>query len=320
VSTDRIRRQGLAPLRLRGSPDGEGEPLPGLEAPHDGGFPQAVAASEVAPPSEDRAGLDGDAGREPGAVEVVGKPGTPRREHDTVAAGPGPVSAAVGRRAPFGPIERLDHDRLVAEQHASLRSPRRRYCVPARVLFRLMDVVYGKARTLEKFRVLELVARVPYQAWENVAYVAVTHTARQPGFARRVFERVRTSRWEQDNEQWHLLILEELTAAGPRQPWIRSRLVPQVLAFAYYQLSWFLFALRPASSYRLNADFEDHAEHEYALLVQEQPEWEQMPYEGSFTGDFGAYRSLADLFRQIGYDERLHKLESEAHIARARFS
>ena len=40
-----------------------------------------------------------------------------------------------------------------------------------------MDALYGTPRTLEKFRVLELVARVPYQAWENVAYVAVTHTA-----------------------------------------------------------------------------------------------------------------------------------------------
>jgi hypothetical protein len=28
---------------------------------------------------------------------------------------------------------------------------------------------------------------------------------------------------------------------------------------------------------------------------------------------------LADLFRQIGYDERLHKLESEAHMAAPRF-
>ena len=95
--------------------------------------------------------------------------------------------------------------------------------------------------------------------------------------------------------------------------------VPQVLAFVYYQLSWFMFAVRPAWTYRLNADFEDHAEHEYAQLVEEHPEWETRPTTGSFTADFGAYDSLADLFRQIGYDERLHKLESEAHMAAPRF-
>ncbi len=232
----------------------------------------------------------------------------------------GPVSSAIGDRPPFGPMQRLDHDQLVEEQRITLASPRRRYSPSSRVLFRLMDLVYGETRSLEKFRVLELVARVPYQAWENVAYVAMTHTANEPSFARRVFDRVRIARWEQDNEQWHLLILEELTAGKPRRGFVRSRVIPQVLAFTYYQLSWFLYALRPSRSYRLNADFEDHAEHEYALLVQEHPEWEHVPYTGEFTTDFGDFASQADLFRQISFDERLHKLESEHMAANPRFA
>jgi hypothetical protein len=232
----------------------------------------------------------------------------------------GPVSRLVATRPAFGPMERLDHDRLVAEQQRSLESPRRAAGLSARLLFKLMDLIYGEERTLEKFRVLELVARVPYQAWENVAYVAVTHTARQPGFARRVFSRVRVSRWEQDNEQWHLLILEELTRDAPRRSWLRSRVLPQVIAFAYYQWSWLTYAIRPAWSYRLNADFEDHAEHEYALLVEEHPDWETTPFVTSFGDEFGEYASLADLFRQIGYDERLHKLESESHLSAPRFN
>jgi hypothetical protein len=164
------------------------------------------------------------------------------------------------------------------------------------------------------------VARVPYQAWENVAYVAVTHTSRQPHFARRIFDKVRVSRFEQDNEQWHLLVLEELLEDDPtRRGFVRHRVVPQILAFVYYQLSWLLYVVRPAWSYRLNADFEDHAEHEYASLVEEHPEWETTPYTGSFTDDYGHYASLADLFRQIGYDERLHRLESEHRMADPRF-
>jgi ubiquinol oxidase len=237
----------------------------------------------------------------------------------TMTTGSGPVSDAIANRAPFGPMERLGHADLVREQQASLRSPRRRYCISARVLFALMDRLYGRERTLEKFRVLELVARVPYQAWENVAYVAVTHTASEPRFARRVFDSVRASRFEQDNEQWHLLIMEELTAGTPGSSFLRSRIVPQVLAFAYYQLSWIMYAIRPAWSYRLNADFEDHAEHEYAHVVEEHPEWEALPYDGEFTADFGDYDSLADLVRQICYDERLHRLESEARMAAPRF-
>jgi len=231
----------------------------------------------------------------------------------------GPVATRISGRPPFGPMEQLDHEHLVREHEVSVRSPRRRAGLSARMLFWLMDVAYGRERTLEKFRVLELVARVPYQAWENVAYVAVTHTAREPEFARRVFDRVRVSRWEQDNEQWHLLILEELTRELPRGSWLKSRVLPQILAFGYYQLSWIMYAIRPAWSYRLNADFEDHAEHEYASLVAEHPEWESTPYTGSFVDDFGRFDSLADLFRQICYDERLHKLESETNMGSARF-
>jgi hypothetical protein len=42
-----------------------------------------------------------------------------------------------------------------------------------------------------------------------------------------------------------------------------------VIAFAYYQQSWLLYVIRPKWSYRLNADFEDHAEHQYMLFVDE---------------------------------------------------
>jgi hypothetical protein len=80
------------------------------------------------------------------------------------------------------------------------------------------------------------------------------------------------------------------------------------------------YAIKPSWSYRLNADFEDHAEHEYAQMVQEHPDWESQPFDSEFSGDFGHYDSLADLFRQIGYDERLHKLQSEAAMAAPRFT
>ena len=230
------------------------------------------------------------------------------------------MDTAPPRSEPSGAPPRLTADQLKTEQARTLASPRRRYGVAARVLFALLDVLYGRPRTLSKFKVLEVVARVPYQAWESVAYVAVTHRYSRPSFARRIFDRVHESRDQQDNEQWHLLILEDLTGGSGRRSFVRSRVIPQLLAFAYYQLSWFMFAIRPAWSYRLNADFEDHAEHEYALLVSEHPGWEEAAYHGEFTIDFGAYDCLADLFRQIGYDERLHRLESEARMTAPRFA
>jgi ubiquinol oxidase len=96
--------------------------------------------------------------------------------------------------------------------------------------------------------------------------------------------------------------------------------IPQALAFVYYQLSWLLYVIRPAWSYRLNADFEDHAEHEYAHLVTEHPEWETEAFDSAFADDYAHLDSLADLFRQIGYDERVHKQKSLAAMHGPRFN
>jgi ubiquinol oxidase len=219
-----------------------------------------------------------------------------------------------------GAPPKLAHEDLIAAQRETLSSSRRTYGVPARILFNTLDVIYGKSRTLSKFKVLELVARVPYQAWEQTAYIAITHVHERTQMARRIHDRLVESRAQQDNEQWHLLILDELIGQrGIHEGRIKFFWVPQLIAFIYYQLSWLLFVIRPGWSYRLNADFEDHAEHEYAHLVEENPAWETEPFRSQFTADYGEYDSLADVFRQIGHDERIHKLESEAQLATPRF-
>ena len=230
--------------------------------------------------------------------------------------------AKEGLKAPRaqGAMAQLTHQELLASHARTLDLPRRKYGLSARFLFALLDLVYGKARTLSKYKVLELVARVPYQAWEQVAYIAITHTYSRPDFARRIFDRVTESRSQEDNEQWHLLILEELLVKqGAREGLVPFTVIPQALAFVYYQLSWLLYVLRPSWSYRLNADFEDHAEHEYAFLVQEHPEWESEPFDSAFAADYAELGMLADLFRQISYDERIHKEESVAAMQRPRF-
>jgi ubiquinol oxidase len=219
-----------------------------------------------------------------------------------------------------GAMDQLSHEELAKIHEETLASPRRSYGLGARVLFALLDAIYGKGRTLSKFKVLELVARVPYQAWEQVSYIAITHTKRRTDLARRIFDRVTESRAQQDNEQWHLLILEERIAQGDsREDRLRYSLVPQLLAFVYYQLSWLLYVIHPAWSYQLNADFEDHAEHEYAALVAEHPEWDNEVFQSAFAHDYGPVTTVADLFRQISYDERIHKEESLARMNQPRF-
>jgi ubiquinol oxidase len=215
----------------------------------------------------------------------------------------------------------METSELRAEQEKTLAAPRLRYGLLARLLFIGMDVVYGRKRTLQKFKVLELIARVPYQSWENVAYIAMTHKYGDPRFARRIFEFVAEAREQQDNEQWHLLILSEMTHRKRiEEGFLRFRLIPQLIAFFYYHISWLLYVIKPRLSYTLNAHFEDHAEHEYMEFVRENPGLEQTPFESAFENDYGSFASEADVFRRIGLDEREHKEESILRMEQPRFA
>ena len=79
-----------------------------------------------------------------------------------------------------------------------------------------------------------------------------------------------------------------------------------------------MFLIAPAASYRLNADFEDHAEHEYMTFVAAHPELEARPWDCPGAEGYGHFASVADLVRQIGCDERHHKDESLARMAEPR--
>ncbi|OGW81350.1 MAG: hypothetical protein A3C47_06760 [Omnitrophica bacterium RIFCSPHIGHO2_02_FULL_51_18] len=145
---------------------------------------------------------------------------------------------------------------LKNEQETTLLTRRRDYGLLAQFLFMTLNLFYGRKRTISKFKVLEVIARVPYQAWEHVAYIAMTHT----------------------------------------------------------------YSMKPSWSYALNADFEDHAEHEYMEFVEENPALDDVPFESDFKEDYGDFQSVADLFRRVGLDERIHKEESLSRIESARFS
>ena len=147
-----------------------------------------------------------------------------------------------------------------------------------RALFKIMDIGYGQNGTIVKFVMLEYIARVPYQAWERMGYLALAKHRRRSALARRVFGRIVQTRAEQDDEQWHLLILQDLAQRrGLRHSFVRHRLAPWLIAFFYYHVCWLLFLVAPEWSYRLNAHFEDHAEHEYMGTSPRTRSWKPSP-------------------------------------------
>lgn len=214
----------------------------------------------------------------------------------------------------------MSHEELKTQQEVTLARPKMRAGIPARVLFALMDVVYGRTATLSKFLVLEVVARMPYVAWEQVSYVAITHASADPTFAKDIHENVEESREQQDNETWHLLILEEIIHKKKhKRDVIRLRILPQILAYMYYHISWLLFVVKPKWSYKLNAEFEDHAEHEYMKYVVDHPEVDDEKWESALKDTYGDYDMFGDVLRRIALDEREHMLKSLEHIENARF-
>ncbi len=185
-----------------------------------------------------------------------------------------------------------------------------------RCMFVAMDLIYGKAREIDKFLVIEILARYPYWAWEVGSYLRLTRDYANPNFAEksesdRAWHHIKLGRKSQDNEQWHMFILEDLMRQkGMKRRFLKHFLLPRFLAFGYYFLTRIMYRVRPAWSFDMNARFESHAEREYAQAVVDHPEWEDEEIDTEYFVYYPRVKTMADLFRRISLDERDHKFES----------
>ncbi|MDO8803078.1 MAG: hypothetical protein Q7R35_01485 [Elusimicrobiota bacterium] len=196
---------------------------------------------------------------------------------------------------------------LKKEQEATLTRPVRAYGVLARLLFRAMDIFYGKELTLGKARLLEILARVPYQAWEIRQYHRMNTCFSEKPAVAEAEDIIGWGREAQDNEFWHLQVInEKIIQEGITLNWFKDIFVLPVAAFQYNIFSRFLALLDIQAAFRLNADFEDHAEHEYMSFVRKHPELDEQPAVSSLLKDHRALKTWGDVFRRIALDEREH--------------
>lgn len=197
------------------------------------------------------------------------------------------------------------------EQEATLARPRMRYTVAAKFFFGFMDFVYGKPMTIPKIKLIEILARIPYQAWEIKAYWRLTFGYRDEKIRDEGVRLVRLGRLSQDNEFWHLILaVEKIREDNIRESGFWFVFMPKVLALGYavFARTLALFSLR--SAFHFNAMFEDHAEHEYAAFVRDHPELDGQPVRSELAKQFGNPATWGDVFRHIGLDERVHMNES----------
>ena len=205
---------------------------------------------------------------------------------------------------------------LRIEQQVTLTAPHRRSNPVVLVLNVFISLLYGRRASLAKFLVLEHLAQVPYRTWERVAQRRIARTHGRSNLARRIKDRVAEARSQLDNEQWHMLVLEDLLARRRhRLGGLRFRVLPRLIAAPWHLVSWLLHLVRPAWSYTLNAAFEQHAEQEYMRFVSANPQFEHEPFVTELAPRWNQPVTVADVLRQIGHDERCHKLESIAAAA-----
>lgn len=206
---------------------------------------------------------------------------------------------------------------LKREQRASRERPRYRYSAAARFFFRSMDRLAGQDTTLAKARLVEILAPIPYRAWENREYRRMTQAYNDPGLVREGRAIVTWGRQAQDNEFWHLLILDEkLRGGAATEPRYLSQPLPFLMVASYRLLAWAMARLSIRRSFLFNAEFEDHSEHYYAQLVEDHPEWEDQPVTSELVQEYGSFASWADVFRRVGLDERDHRNTSFAFAGR----
>lgn len=207
---------------------------------------------------------------------------------------------------------------FIKEQEAVLARPPRNYGLFARMLFWGMDTFYGKELTLGKVRLLELLARIPYQAWEIRKYREMNHAFENANAVKEADDLIRWGREAQDNEFWHLqVITEKIRETGTKLTWFKDVLIPKVATFKYILFCRALAFFDIQAAFMLNADFEDHAEHEYMHFVKTHPELDQQAVTAEVVTKYGNFKTWADVFRRIALDERDHMNNSLIHAGRA---
>jgi len=202
---------------------------------------------------------------------------------------------------------------LKSEQRATLERPRYTSSSIAKGFFRSMDALAGAEPTLPKVEVIEALASVPYRAWENRQYGRLSRHPQDEDLVREADAIMRYGRAAQDNEYQHLRVVgEKVRQEGGRGPRSLTRPIPDVMVASYRLMSGTLARVGIRRAFLLNAEFEDHAEHTYAELVERHPEWEEQPVTGDAAREYGEFDSWADVFRRIGLDERNHRNASFA--------
>ena len=177
-------------------------------------------------------------------------------------------------------------------------------------LFVMMDVLYGKQPTLGKFRVLEVIARIPYQSWEILNYFIATHFYTDEERAIQLFQDSHYPRYAQDNETMHVVVVTQLCIKEKvGTGFFRFHVIPILMAYGYSVFCTLFYFFTPRKSYELNYVFEDHARKQYQIYLDLNPGLREKRLESKFLAVYGRgdVDNYYDFFAGVRDDEIEHR-------------
>lgn len=202
---------------------------------------------------------------------------------------------------------------LKREQQATMVRPAYPYTSIARFFFGAYDLVTGSKITLSKVKLLEILASIPYRAWEIRQYNRMTYHYSDDAVVREARTIVGWGREAQDNEYVHLRVINvKMAEDNEKNAWFLAPIVSWPIVTSYAVASRILAFISIERAFLFNAEFEDHAERVYAQFVADHPEWDSQPVTSPVVKEYTDLDTWGDVFRRISLDERDHMNDSLA--------
>lgn len=178
------------------------------------------------------------------------------------------------------------------------------------------NLLYGRNPSYQKFRAIEVIARVPYHSWASAAFTLLTLFYGDERRALKLADITRFTRFAADNETMHVVVVSNIACREGRHGFLRHTLIPMLFAFFYFWISYWMYLITPRWSLELNYLFESHAFEQYALFLKQQEDaLKHKPVESEYLAWYGREAiSQYDFFRSVRNDELIHRNRSIREI------
>lgn len=189
-------------------------------------------------------------------------------------------------------------------------------CMLGWLLVTTGNLLYGNKPSYAKFKAVEIIARIPYQSWESATYTLLSALYGDERYAMRLTRMAAFSRFAQDNETMHVVVVSHLLRKHARENLIIHTWIPVIFAFFYFWVIYLIFFFSNRAALELNYLFECHAYEQYSQFLQENEEMlKTSPLTSEFLRFYGRdLRSEYEFFETVRNDELIHRNRSIREI------